>query len=52
MIRSREPTKDKVFINLTECKKGNNRLLKINNFQSSRRNFKGKKEKGEALAVN
>ena len=44
-IRSREPRKDKVFINQTAWNKRNNRLLENNNPQSSNRNFERKWEK-------
>ena len=39
MIRSREPRKDEVFINLTARKKRNNRLLEDKSLKPTKRNF-------------
>ena len=45
MIRSKEPRKEEVLINLTAWKKRNNSLLKKNNPQSGKRNFEVKRKR-------
>ena len=45
MTRSREPRRDKVFINLTAWKKRNNRLLEDKSPKPTKRNFEVKRKR-------